>query len=53
MESDEDESIVLSGEYEDDVDNSNDVIYTGQGGQNLLGDKRQIKDQEMVRDNLI
>jgi len=45
-------AIVLSGEYEDDVDNSNDVIYTGQGGQNLLGDKRQIKDQEMVRGNL-
>jgi len=45
-------AIVLSGEYEDDVDNSNDVIYTGQGGQNLLGEKRQIKDQEMVHGNL-
>lgn len=45
-------AIVLSGEYEDDVDNSEDVIYTGQGGQNLLGDKRQIKDQKMVRGNL-
>lgn len=45
-------AIVLSGEYEDDVDNSEDVIYTGQGGQNLLGDKRQIKDQLMLRGNL-
>eukprot|EP01018_Ginkgo_biloba_P017388 Gb_31631 [translate_table: standard] len=45
-------AIVLSGEYEDDVDNSEDVVYTGQGGHNLLGDKRQVKDQEMLRGNL-
>ncbi|KAL3640020.1 hypothetical protein CASFOL_014988 [Castilleja foliolosa] len=45
-------SIVLSGQYEDDLDNSDDVIYTGQGGNNLLGDKRQISDQKLERGNL-
>uniref|UniRef100_A0A1D1Z4D9 Histone-lysine N-methyltransferase, H3 lysine-9 specific SUVH4 n=1 Tax=Anthurium amnicola TaxID=1678845 RepID=A0A1D1Z4D9_9ARAE len=44
--------IVLSGMYEDDLDNSDDVIYTGQGGHDLLGNKRQIKDQKMERGNL-
>ncbi|GMH23885.1 hypothetical protein Nepgr_025728 [Nepenthes gracilis] len=45
-------AIVLSGQYEDDVDNSEDVVYTGQGGNNLLGDKHQIRDQKMERGNL-
>ncbi|XP_043687257.1 histone-lysine N-methyltransferase, H3 lysine-9 specific SUVH4-like [Telopea speciosissima] len=45
-------AIVLSGQYEDDLDNSEDVVYTGQGGNNLLGDKRQIQDQVMNRGNL-
>ncbi|GAB2225959.1 hypothetical protein Droror1_Dr00021740 [Drosera rotundifolia] len=45
-------AIVLSGQYEDDVDNSEDVVYTGQGGNNLLGDKRQVRDQVMQRGNL-
>ncbi|KAG9138482.1 hypothetical protein Leryth_012762 [Lithospermum erythrorhizon] len=45
-------SIVMSGQYEDDQDNSEAVIYTGQGGNNLLGDKRQIGDQKMERGNL-
>ncbi|KAG8385028.1 hypothetical protein BUALT_Bualt04G0180300 [Buddleja alternifolia] len=45
-------SIVLSGQYEDDLDNCNDIVYTGQGGNNLLGDKRQISDQVMKRGNL-
>ncbi|XP_078432860.1 histone-lysine N-methyltransferase, H3 lysine-9 specific SUVH4-like protein isoform X2 [Wolffia australiana] len=44
--------IVLSGMYEDDLDNSEDIIYTGQGGQDLLGNKRQVKDQKMERGNL-
>ncbi|CAB1184504.1 unnamed protein product [Spirodela intermedia] len=44
--------IVLSGMYEDDLDNSEDIIYTGQGGHDLLGNKRQIKDQKMERGNL-
>jgi euchromatic histone-lysine N-methyltransferase len=42
----------MSGGYEDDVDNSDDLIYTGQGGNNLTGDRRQIKDQEMTKGNL-
>ena len=45
-------AIVLSGQYEDDLDNSEDVIYTGQGGNNLLGNKKQILDQKMLRGNL-
>ncbi|KAA8548293.1 hypothetical protein F0562_004722 [Nyssa sinensis] len=45
-------SIVLSGQYEDDLDNCEDVVYTGQGGNNLLGNKRQIRDQVMERGNL-
>lgn len=45
-------SIVLSGLYEDDVDNSNEVVYTGQGGNDLLGNKRQIADQVMDKGNL-
>ncbi|KAK4483251.1 hypothetical protein RD792_010435 [Penstemon davidsonii] len=45
-------SIVLSGQYEDDLDNCEDIVYTGQGGNNLLGNKRQIKDQVMSRGNL-
>lgn len=45
-------AIVLSGMYEDDLDNAEDVIYTGQGGQNLTGNKRQIRDQKMERGNL-
>ncbi|CAI9101031.1 OLC1v1038256C1 [Oldenlandia corymbosa var. corymbosa] len=44
--------IVVSGQYEDDLDNHNVIVYTGQGGNNLLGDKRQMKDQELKRGNL-
>ncbi|KAM3705888.1 hypothetical protein ACB098_03G110900 [Castanea mollissima] len=45
-------SIVLSGQYEDDVDNA-EVVYAGQGGNGLLGNKRQIKYQVMCRGNLV
>lgn len=45
-------SIVISGQYEDDLDNCDDVVYTGQGGNNLVGDRHQIKDQKMERGNL-
>ncbi|XP_057949792.1 histone-lysine N-methyltransferase, H3 lysine-9 specific SUVH4-like [Malania oleifera] len=45
-------AIVLSGQYEDDLDNSEDVVYTGQGGNDLLGNKHQIRDQVMRRGNL-
>lgn len=42
----------MSGGYEDDVDNSEDVVYTGQGGNDLLSTKKQIKDQKMEKGNL-
>ena len=29
-------SIVLSGGYEDDIDNMNRILYTGHGGKNFL-----------------
>ncbi|KAF2322964.1 hypothetical protein GH714_032477 [Hevea brasiliensis] len=45
-------AIVLSGVYEDDLDNAEDVIYTGQGGHDLNGNKRQIRDQVLERGNL-
>ncbi|KAI3463150.1 hypothetical protein Pfo_019813 [Paulownia fortunei] len=45
-------SIVLSGQYEDDLDNCEEIVYTGQGGNNLLGNKRQIRDQVLERGNL-
>ncbi|VFQ98279.1 unnamed protein product [Cuscuta campestris] len=45
-------SIVLSGQYEDDQDNYDEVVYTGQGGNDLLGNKHQMKDQVMLRGNL-
>ncbi|KAK7860465.1 histone-lysine n-methyltransferase [Quercus suber] len=45
-------SIVLSGQYEDDVDKSEEVEYTGEGGNDLLGNKCQVKDQVMCRGNL-
>ncbi|KAK7313123.1 hypothetical protein VNO77_37553 [Canavalia gladiata] len=45
-------AIVLSGMYEDDLDNAEDIVYTGQGGHNLTGDRRQIRDQKLERGNL-
>ncbi|XP_011033766.1 PREDICTED: histone-lysine N-methyltransferase, H3 lysine-9 specific SUVH4 isoform X2 [Populus euphratica] len=45
-------AIVISGMYEDDLDNADDVIYTGQGGHDLTGNKRQIQDQKLERGNL-
>lgn len=45
-------AIVISGMYEDDLDNAEDVIYTGQGGHDLTGNKRQIRDQKLERGNL-
>ncbi|CAK7348127.1 unnamed protein product [Dovyalis caffra] len=45
-------AIVISGMYEDDLDNAEDVVYTGQGGHDLTGNKRQIRDQKLERGNL-
>ncbi len=45
------ESIVVSGGYEDDVDNGDVIIYTGSGGRK--SDERvQTFDQELTRKNL-
>ncbi|XP_037089787.1 E3 ubiquitin-protein ligase UHRF1-like [Pollicipes pollicipes] len=47
-------SIVLSGGYEDDVDNGDEFYYTGSGGRDLSGNKRtagQSCDQELTRMN--
>lgn len=38
--------------YEDDTDNADEILYTGQGGHDLLGSKQQIKDQKLERGNL-
>lgn len=47
-------SIILSGGYEDDVDNGDEFLYTGSGGRDLSGNKRtalQTCDQDLVRLN--
>ena len=46
-------SIVLSGQYEDDNDDGEKIEYTGQGGNDLLGNKHQYKNQELERGNLV
>ncbi len=43
-------SIVLSGGYEDDIDELNYIHYTGQGGQDKPGGK-QVANQEYTRGN--
>nr|XP_043625388.1 histone-lysine N-methyltransferase, H3 lysine-9 specific SUVH4-like isoform X2 [Erigeron canadensis] len=45
-------AIVLSGQYEDDQDNLDDIVYTGEGGNDINGSKHQIKDQELLRGNM-
>lgn len=48
-------SIVLSGGYEDDVDEGDVFTYTGSGGRDLSGNKRsaeQSSDQTLTRENL-
>ncbi|KAL1132206.1 hypothetical protein AAG570_010163 [Ranatra chinensis] len=47
-------SIVLSGGYEDDIDNGDEFMYTGSGGRDLSGNKRtaeQSSDQTLTRMN--
>jgi putative restriction endonuclease len=44
------ESIVVSGGYVDDVDHGEELIYTGQGG-NDPATRRQVADQELTRGN--
>ena len=44
------ESIAIVGGYEDDVDNGNEIIYTGEGGRDPDTGK-QVKDQKLERGN--
>ena len=44
------DSIVVSGGYEDDVDYGDEIIYTGQGG-NDPNTGKQISDQKWIRGN--
>ncbi|KAM0838071.1 hypothetical protein ACQ4PT_061211 [Festuca glaucescens] len=45
-------SIVMSGVYEDDFDKADEIIYTGEGGNNLLGNSHQKTNQTLLRGNL-
>ncbi|GJN14345.1 hypothetical protein PR202_gb01162 [Eleusine coracana subsp. coracana] len=44
--------IVMSGGYEDDFDKADEIIYTGQGGNNWLGNRHQKTEQKMLGGNL-
>ena len=44
------ESIVLSGGYEDDADDGNEIIYTGHGGRDSITGQ-QIRDQPFTHGN--
>ncbi|KAK3138901.1 hypothetical protein QOZ80_5AG0374900 [Eleusine coracana subsp. coracana] len=44
--------IVMSGVYEDDFDKADEIIYTGQGGNNCLGNRHQKTEQKMLGGNL-
>ncbi|KAM4128182.1 hypothetical protein ACJW30_02G147400 [Castanea mollissima] len=44
-------SIVASGGYADDLDNSDSLIYTGQGG-NVMRSFKEPEDQKLARGNL-
>lgn len=45
------ESIILSGGYEDDIDNGDIIIYTGHGGRDPSSGA-QVEDQTLTRQNL-
>lgn len=45
-------SVIASGGYEDDRDEGDTLMYTGQGGNNYIGDRRQGSDQDLKRGNL-
>lgn len=44
-------NIVLSGGYEDNIDNGDVIIYSGQCGNAHDKNKKQISDQELTRGN--
>ncbi|KAK3228888.1 hypothetical protein Dsin_000769 [Dipteronia sinensis] len=45
-------TMLLSGESEDSVDDLLEVVYTGQGGNDLVFNNRQVKDQDTHLGNL-
>ncbi|KAL3152922.1 hypothetical protein ABBQ38_012226 [Trebouxia sp. C0009 RCD-2024] len=45
-------SIVAAGGYEDDRDDGHELVYTGQGGNDLLGNRKQQGEQKLVLGNL-
>jgi [histone H3]-lysine9 N-trimethyltransferase EHMT len=44
-------SIVCAGWYEDDNDAGDEIIFTGEGGNDLLGSRKQVADQKFERGN--
>ncbi|CAI5468754.1 unnamed protein product [Closterium sp. Yama58-4] len=45
-------AVVVSGGYEDDKDEASRIWYTGQGGNDLLGTRKQVADQSLRAGNL-
>ncbi|KAA3482813.1 histone-lysine N-methyltransferase, H3 lysine-9 specific SUVH4-like isoform X1 [Gossypium australe] len=45
-------AIVISGQYEDDFGNREEIVYTGEGEKDIPGKKRQFRDQVMRCGNL-
>lgn len=45
------DSIVVNGGYADDVDDGDEIIYTGGGGRHPNSRKRHVADQELTRAN--
>ena len=45
------ESIVLSGGSQDDIDDGDEILYTGEGGRDPASG-RQIRDQQLTKGNL-
>ncbi|KAK8949119.1 Histone-lysine N-methyltransferase, H3 lysine-9 specific SUVH6 [Platanthera zijinensis] len=45
-------SIVASGGYQDDMDSSDVLIYSGSGGTSVVGGDKQQRDQKLERGNL-
>ncbi|KAL4443576.1 hypothetical protein ABPG75_011313 [Micractinium tetrahymenae] len=44
-------SVMVSGWYQDDKDDGTQMWYTGEGGNALLSERKQVKDQQLVRGN--
>ncbi|KAL4447309.1 hypothetical protein ABPG77_007342 [Micractinium sp. CCAP 211/92] len=44
-------SVMVSGWYQDDKDDGVEMWYTGEGGNALLNERKQVKDQALVRGN--